>query len=408
MAVGLSLDSMLAMVMAQANQRRQHQQAAPALRADAGAAQPGTCPASAGGAQTETRGAAWDTFADRADTRPDSRAEPVAPHGDAAAARDSLYQPQAATAEGTAAADAAPEATPAAAFAFRTNQEAINHFYRVGGGTWEGASRAAREAGLNLNALVRNRQGAFAGGTPTAPTNPTPAAAFAFRTNQEAINHFYRVGGGTWEGASRAAREAGLNLNALVRNRQGAFAGGTPTAPTNPTAPTTPSEPIAPTAPTAPGATGTARSIKGFREVDVNRLRQALPPQAQHLAEAFIDSGRRHNVDPLALVAISMHETGNFTSSAFRNKNNAMGISDSRGPTMQPSHEASIDRMARLLGSTSSGPYRNARTIGEVAGIYAPIGASNDPTGLNNHWARGVARFADELEQRVRGGVLAA
>jgi hypothetical protein len=199
-----------------------------------------------------------------------------------------------------------------------------------------------------------------------------------------------------------------LNLNALVRNRQGAFAGGTPTAPTNPTAPTTPSEPIAPTAPTAPGATGTARSIKGFREVDVNRLRQALPPQAQHLAEAFIDSGRRHNVDPLALVAISMHETGNFTSSAFRNKNNAMGISDSRGPTMQPSHEASIDRMARLLGSTSSGPYRNARTIGEVAGIYAPIGASNDPTGLNNHWARGVARFADELEQRVRGGVLAA
>ncbi len=143
------------------------------------------------------------------------------------------------------------------------------------------------------------------------------------------------------------------------------------------------------------------RPIKGFREVDVNKLRDQLPANAKHLAQAFVDSGRKHNVDPIALAAISKHETGNFTSSAFKNKNNAMGISNSRGPTQQPSAEASIDKMAKLLGSTTSVPYKNAKTIGETANIYAPIGAGNDPRGLNHHWAKGVAKFADDFERKV-------
>jgi len=153
---------------------------------------------------------------------------------------------------------------------------------------------------------------------------------------------------------------------------------------------------------TRPETRGPARDIKGFREVDEAKLRAQLPPQAAHLAKAFIDSGRRHNVDPVALAAISKHETGNFTSSAFRNKNNAMGISNDRGPTHQRSHEASIDHMARLLGSTTGGPYKNASTIGEVANIYAPIGARNDPGGLNNHWARGSPARCARRRRRPR------
>ena len=54
----------------------------------------------------------------------------------------------------------------------------------------------------------------------TAASTPTPAAP-AFKTNQDLINHCYKVGGGTWEGASRVARENGTSLNALVRDRNG-------------------------------------------------------------------------------------------------------------------------------------------------------------------------------------------
>ncbi|HEY1097908.1 MAG TPA: hypothetical protein VGF99_03230, partial [Myxococcota bacterium] len=245
--------------------------------------------------------------------------------------------------------------------------------------------------------------------TPTETPAATPAAAPAstpatsqpqFKTNQDLINYAYKQGGGTWEGASRVAREHGTTLNALVRDRNGTppvsspRTGGTDSAPG--TTPATPGT-------DANRGAGANRAIKGYRDVDVNKLAEQLPPQAKHLAQAFVDSGKKHNVDPIALAAIAKHETGNFTSSAFRNKNNAMGVSDANGPVHQASHEASIDKMAKLLGSTTSGPYKNASTVGEIGRIYAPIGAGNDPTGLNNHWTRGVANFADDLEKKVVG-----
>jgi peptidoglycan hydrolase-like protein with peptidoglycan-binding domain len=149
------------------------------------------------------------------------------------------------------------------------------------------------------------------------------------------------------------------------------------------------------------GAAGTSRPIRGFVDVDVNRLREALPPQARHLAPAFIESARRHNLDPRVLVAISKFETGNWTSSAFRNKSNAMGVSNARGPIAFGRAEESIDRMARTL-SNPRGPYRNATSIGQVGSIYAPVGASNDPNGTNGHWPRSVSRFADEFARQLR------
>lgn len=146
---------------------------------------------------------------------------------------------------------------------------------------------------------------------------------------------------------------------------------------------------------------GVHRSISPFQPVDERRLQAALPDQAKHLAQAFIEHGRRHNIDPIALVAISKHETGNFTSAAFKHKHNAMGISDSRGPTMQRSAEVSIEKMAKHLADPN-GYYAGKTTIGQIANVYAPVGASNDPRGLNNGWGKGVGKYADELAATVR------
>ena len=134
---------------------------------------------------------------------------------------------------------------------------------------------------------------------------------------------------------------------------------------------------------------GMDHRFKQFREVDEAKLRAALPAQARDLAHDFIEAGRRNNIDPLVLVAISKHETCNWTSSAFRNKNNAMGISNRKGPVRMSSAEASIDKMAKGLADPN-GYYRNAQTVGDLAKIYAAKGAANDPTGLNGHWPRGV------------------
>ena len=112
--------------------------------------------------------------------------------------------------------------------------------------------------------------------------------------------------------------------------------------------------------------------------------------------KTFVEEGLKHSIDPRFLAAISMLETANGTSSAFRNKNNAMGVSNSKGPISFESVNGSIARMARVLASPN-GPYRNAHTIAEIAAVYAPPGAGNDPNGTNGYWATGVSKFYKQL-----------
>lgn len=109
-------------------------------------------------------------------------------------------------------------------------------------------------------------------------------------------------------------------------------------------------------------------------------------------SQAFYDAGRKHGVDPKLLMAIAMHETGNGTSSAFRNKKNAMGISpNGGGPRAFSSVEESIDYAARLLKKHYLD--QGLTTIAAIGGKYAPAGAVNDPHELNKHWVSGVSKY---------------
>jgi hypothetical protein len=97
-----------------------------------------------------------------------------------------------------------------------------------------------------------------------------------------------------------------------------------------------------------------------------------------------------------------MHETANGTSSAFHNKNNAMGISDASGPVEVASVAESIDKMARLLGkgiNEGTGPYAKVKSIEDIANIYAPPGAGNDPRNLNQFWTQGVTSNIQKLSE---------
>lgn len=109
-------------------------------------------------------------------------------------------------------------------------------------------------------------------------------------------------------------------------------------------------------------------------------------------SQAFHDAGKKYGVDPKLLMAIAMHETGKGTSSAFRNKKNAMGISpDGGGPRAFSSVEESIDYAARLLKKHYLD--KGLTTIAAIGGKYAPAGAGNDSRGLNKHWVSGVSKY---------------
>jgi hypothetical protein len=121
-----------------------------------------------------------------------------------------------------------------------------------------------------------------------------------------------------------------------------------------------------------------------------------LPPALRQHADSFARHGQKYGVDPKFLAAISMLETGKGSSRAFRNKNNAMGISNARGPIAFSSVDASIERMARVLAKPK-GPYAGKHTIGQIARVYCPVGAGNDVNGTNHHWPRMVSRFYAQL-----------
>lgn len=128
-----------------------------------------------------------------------------------------------------------------------------------------------------------------------------------------------------------------------------------------------------------------------------HKAAQVLSPALQQYESAFRRAGEKYGVDPDLLMAIAIHETGNGTSSAFRNKKNAMGVSpNGGGPRSFETVEAGIEYMAGQLARNYLG--KGLTTIAAIGRKYAPPGASNDPKGLNSHWVKGVTEYYFQLK----------
>ncbi|AUS09981.1 peptidase M23 [Laceyella sacchari] len=110
---------------------------------------------------------------------------------------------------------------------------------------------------------------------------------------------------------------------------------------------------------------------------------------------AFVSAGQKYGVDPVLVAAIAMHETGFGRSSMVRTKNNPGGIYLNGSFASFPTLEAGIDYMTRNL-------YKNyikqgLKTPEQIGPKYAPIGASNDPNGLNRHWVPTITKYVNQL-----------
>ncbi len=110
---------------------------------------------------------------------------------------------------------------------------------------------------------------------------------------------------------------------------------------------------------------------------------------------AALDYGLNEEQGKIA-IAISKHETGNFTSSLFKNGNNVGGLYKGGGKFYKfNTIEDGIDTYIRTL---KNGYFnKGLNTIEEIQKKYCPIGAENDPTGLNKNWVSGVTYFYNEL-----------
>jgi hypothetical protein len=132
-----------------------------------------------------------------------------------------------------------------------------------------------------------------------------------------------------------------------------------------------------------------------FRSISPEKLNQVLDGKLQGMGQVFIQAGKLYNVDPALLAAISQHETGNGKSHAANEKNNIAGMMGANGLKSYSSVEASIMDMARNLSKNYLG--EGLTSISKIGAKYAPIGADNDPTGLNNDWVKGVTHYYHQL-----------
>lgn len=141
---------------------------------------------------------------------------------------------------------------------------------------------------------------------------------------------------------------------------------------------------------------GATEKTSGVPGTDDTSWTEKLPKGLRPHAQAFIDAGKKHGVDPRFLAAISSQETGGGTSKAFKNKNNAMGIMKGKKLRSFDSVADSINSQARSL-TREGGYYSGKDTISKIGGTYAPVGAANDPGGLNRHWIPNITKFYESL-----------
>ncbi len=110
------------------------------------------------------------------------------------------------------------------------------------------------------------------------------------------------------------------------------------------------------------------------------------------LGEAFVAEGLANGIDPRALVAIAMHESVLGTAGSGAGIHNAFGW----GPAIAfPSWRANIATVAR--GLRRGYLARGRDTLAAIQPLWAPVGAVNDPTGLNSAWVDGVGRYYADL-----------
>ncbi|WP_251554702.1 glucosaminidase domain-containing protein [Neobacillus muris] len=133
-----------------------------------------------------------------------------------------------------------------------------------------------------------------------------------------------------------------------------------------------------------------------YQDRSTDQLNQGLAGKLSGMGDVFIRAGKQYNLDPALLAAIAKHESANGKSMAASVKNNIAGMMGKNGLKTYESVEASIMDMARNLSKNYLA--QGLTSIAQIGAKYAPVGAANDPTGLNNHWVAGVTKFFEQLK----------
>lgn len=156
--------------------------------------------------------------------------------------------------------------------------------------------------------------------------------------------------------------------------------------------------------------------VSAITELDMKKIRIMEAYLLQHGGSGGALQGRANdfmnvckfseiNLDPLLMWSISMHETGYGHSQAINNLNNVGGIfKGGKLHKYQSLYRGIVDMMLEIK---FNGYYDSVEglfdgnttqtTISQLGNIYCPVGAANDPTGLNKHWIPSVSKHYNAM-----------
>lgn len=104
-----------------------------------------------------------------------------------------------------------------------------------------------------------------------------------------------------------------------------------------------------------------------------------------------------YGVDWRLAIAISKHETWDYTSYIFKHQNNVGGMWNGMKGEFY-SYDTLDEGIEAYISNLKNNYYDEGRTtIETIQPKYAPIGANNDPNDLNSNWIPGVTRRYKEL-----------
>ena len=104
-----------------------------------------------------------------------------------------------------------------------------------------------------------------------------------------------------------------------------------------------------------------------------------------------------YGIDWRLAIAISKHETWDYTSYIFKHQNNVGGMWNGIKGEFY-SYETLDAGIEAYISNLKHNYYDEGRTtIETIQPKYAPIGAKNDPNDLNSNWIPGVTKYYKEL-----------
>ena len=108
-------------------------------------------------------------------------------------------------------------------------------------------------------------------------------------------------------------------------------------------------------------------------------------------ADKIIAEAKKAGVSPVIFAAIMIHESAWGTSQAIREHNNPSGQMSSSGIIHYNSLDEGIEATGRTLQNLIV--KRKLQTVEQLGSVYCPVGAANDPLGLNKYWVPAIKDF---------------